>query len=91
MTKWVTRVSTSGAHVSQTWKCNDGAGDGRDGVTPLETCIKELLEPGEQLAGGGFQRAIMRNSAIVGFIQVIDHPPWQGIAQGPSNWPFTRC
>lgn len=73
--KWVTRLSESGVHVSGTKKCNEFAAQFPSALPPLEDCIEELLSPGEEVKGHGFQRAILRGSSIVGFVQVIDHPP----------------
>jgi hypothetical protein len=90
MPKWVTRLSKTGAQVSATRKCSESNVDGRESIMHLEACINELLEPGEALGGRGFQRPIVKDSAIVGFIEIIDHPPWHGKEQGTPSWPSTR-
>jgi hypothetical protein len=85
MIKWITRLSKTGARVSDTTKCLDSAPDVRNGVPPLSSCIDKLLQPGEVVSGSGCQRPIVKDSAIVGFIEVVDHPPWRETAREPAN------
>ena len=76
MSKWVVRRTLDGKVAYEARFCTEFTPLLKDtGVRTVDDCIRELLDPDEQVGSGAGRRPILRGEQVVGFIDVTDVRP----------------